>query len=140
MIYTDVKNLQWADEQNTTINCDVFFTQFNNYLPFTASPNDPESYGVEIFNDCVAGVYGEIAPYVKPIPTAEQNKNTAISLLSQTDWTTIPDVADPALSNPYLSNQKEFISFRNEVRQISINPVAGNLDWKSTPNPVWQSV
>ena len=28
-------------------------------------------------------------------------KNKANSLLSATDWTTIPDVANPAVSNPY---------------------------------------
>ena len=137
MIYTDVKNPKWADQQNTIINCEVFFTQFNSYLPFTANPNDPESYGVEIFNDCIAGVYGEIAPYIKPIPTAEDNKNTAVNLLTQTDWTTISDVADPALSNPYLTNQAEFITFRNQVRPIAINPVAGNIDWPIQPEPIW---
>jgi hypothetical protein len=137
MIYNNVKNPQWADEQNTIINCEVFFTEFNSYLPFTANPNDPESYGVQIFNDCVSGVYGQITPYIKPIPTIEENKIIAINLLSQTDWTTIPDVANPALSNPYLTNQSEFIAFRNQVRPIAINPVAGNIDFPTTPNPIW---
>jgi hypothetical protein len=75
-------------------------------------------------------------PYV---PTAEDNKNTAVNLLTQTDWTTIPDVADPALSNPYLTNQAEFITFRNQVRAIAINPVAGNINFPTTPTEIWSS-
>jgi hypothetical protein len=38
-------------------------------------------------------------------PTAEDNKQTAISLLQKTDWTQIPSVSDPTLSNPYLANK-----------------------------------
>lgn len=67
------------------------------------------------------------------------NKSKAISLLQQTDWTTIPDVADPALSNPYLTNQAEFITFRNQVRPIAINPVAGNLTWPTVPVATWSN-
>ena len=49
-----------------------------------------------------------IAPPV-PAPTPEQLiqqcQMTASALLSSTDWTSIPDVADPTKSNPYLMNQ-----------------------------------
>ena len=40
-----------------------------------------------------------IEPYVLPT-LVDTNKQTAITLLQETDWTTIPDVADPAISNP----------------------------------------
>jgi hypothetical protein len=73
-------------------------------------------------------------------PTAEQNKATASGLLSETDWTTIPDVADPAKSNPYLTNVDEFLVYRNAVRQYAINPVAGDIDWPIVPNSVWATV
>lgn len=73
-------------------------------------------------------------------PTAADNKQIAVSLLQETDWTTIPDVADPQLSNPYLANQAEFISYRNAVRQYAINPVAGNINWPTAPQENWQTV
>jgi hypothetical protein len=99
---------------------------------------------IDCSNDIIAHKYEYINNDFVLLPeaqtTAEENKKTAIDLLSQTDWTTISDVADSALSNPYLANQAEFITFRNEVRQIAINPIDGNLDWKSIPNAVWQSV
>ena len=52
------------------------------------------------------------------IPTAEENKQTAIELLQKTDWATIADVSDPNLSNPYLSNAKEFIDYRNLINYL----------------------
>ena len=55
-------------------------------------------------------------------PTAAQNKQTAMSKLQTTDWTTIPDVGDPTKSNPYLSNVQDFVTYRNAVRQYAINP------------------
>jgi hypothetical protein len=74
-----------------------------------------------------------------PTPTAEENKNYAIELLSETDWATIPDVADPAISNPYLTNQQAYFDYRNLVRPYTINPVAGNINWPTQPTPIWSN-
>ena len=74
----------------------------------------------------------------KPI-TIDDNKNTATALLSETDWTALPDVADPAKSSPYLANVSDFNAYRNAVRQIAINPVAGNIDWPAKPNADWRA-
>lgn len=76
-------------------------------------------------------------PYV---PTAEDNKRTAIGLLQQTDWTQIPSVGDPALSNPYLANKNAFDIYRNSVRQYALNPVAGDISWPVAPTEVWTTV
>jgi hypothetical protein len=83
----------------------------------------------------------QYVPYVEPtpIPTAEENKDTAVQILSSTDWTSIPDVADPALSNPYLVNQAEFISYRSIIRGIAVNPTAGILNWPQLPSEVWSN-
>lgn len=79
-------------------------------------------------------------PYPPPPPvppTAEQNKNTASQLLTNTDWTTIPDVASP-INDPYLGNQGEFIAYRNEIRKIAVNPTAGDLVWATVPVEIWK--
>lgn len=145
MNYTDVKNPQWANENHTVIDCNVLFNDFApEYLPFAANPSDTSNpNSQQIFIECVEGVWGEVAEYVPPppyVPSAEWNKQTAIQLLQQTDWTTIADVADPALSNPYLANQSAFISYRNAVRQYAIYPVEGNIDWPVMPQEDWQTV
>jgi hypothetical protein len=73
-------------------------------------------------------------------PTVEDNKSTAIYLLQQTDWTQIPSVSDPALSNPYLANKNAFDIYRNSVRQYALNPVAGDINWPVAPQEVWTTV
>ena len=77
------------------------------------------------------------------IPTQEAdskaaNKATASSLLAGTDWTTIADVASPT-NNPYLSNQAEFIAYRNVIRAIAVYPPAGEIVWATAPVAVWES-
>jgi hypothetical protein len=47
---------------NGTINCEVNHPRFG-WVPFTASPNDVEEYGRELYAELIAGVHGEIAPY-----------------------------------------------------------------------------
>jgi len=82
-----------------------------------------------------------IAPPV-PAPTpAEliaQCKATATGILSATDWTAIPDVADPLKSNPYLMNQADFVSYRSTVRNYAVNPVA-NPVWPTQPIEQWSN-
>jgi hypothetical protein len=65
-------------------------------------------------------------------------KNQAKQLLSATDWTSIADVANPAVSNPYLTNQTEFLAYRSTVRGYAVNPVA-NPTWPTQPTEQWSS-
>ena len=139
MNYTNVTNPQWATADHSSINCTVDFEAYGP-TPFTANPNDTQSDSAQIFNACVAGEYGAIAEYIPPapfVPTAEGNKTTAVNLLSQTDWTSIADVANPAVSNPYLMNQAEFLAYRSQLRAIAVNPTAGNIDWPVKPQEQW---
>lgn len=89
-------------------------------------------------NALAAWVAENTKPAPDPIPpTAEDNKYTASQKLYMTDWTTIPDVSDPTKSNPHLGNADEFIAYRNQIRAIAINPVAGFIDWAVEPQAVW---
>lgn len=66
-------------------------------------------------------------------------KQQASSLLSQTDWTTIADVADPTKSQPYLLNQAEFTAYRSAVRVLAVYPVADPV-WPVKPAEQWSAV
>lgn len=67
MNYTDVKNPQWANAEHTAINCDVDFDDLTEELvPFTAVASGDYEHSHQIFAECVAGNYGEIAEYVEP--------------------------------------------------------------------------
>lgn len=55
-------------------------------LQFTASPNDCEPHGVELYNRAIAGEFGPIAPYVEPPVTLAQKQAEARAYLNSTDW------------------------------------------------------
>ena len=142
MNYTNVTNPKWSNPEHTTIDCEVTFDEIG-IVPFTANPLDTGNLSSkQIFDQCVAGDYGVVAEYVPPppyIPTAEDNKNTAINLLQQTDWTTIADVSDPARSNPYLVNAADFVTYRNALRAIVFNPTYDAV-FPTKPTEQWSTV
>ncbi|OJR11536.1 hypothetical protein BK375_25450 [Escherichia coli] len=53
----------WADRGHTTINCTVKFSDAETECVFTASADDPESYGREIFEACIRGDAGPVGEY-----------------------------------------------------------------------------
>src|SRR3990167_495188 len=44
------------------------------WLPFTASPNDSEQHGRELYAAAIAGTLGAITAYVAPIKTAAEER------------------------------------------------------------------
>lgn len=67
MKYTQVLNPTWANAEHTAINCDVDFDDLREeYVPFTAVASGDYEHSHQIFAECVAGNYGEIAEYVEP--------------------------------------------------------------------------
>jgi len=72
-----VSNPEYADSGSTTINCDVVWNNGKNDLPampFTATANDIEQHGVDLFNSLINGAYGAISPYVHPALTVDDYK------------------------------------------------------------------
>jgi hypothetical protein len=124
-IPSNVRALQWKETSG--------------WLEFWDKPNEDITALPNWVNCCLTkwDEANNPPPYV---PTSEENKQTAVSFLQQTDWTTIPDVSDPTKSNPYLSNANDFVTYRNAVRQYAINPVAGNITWPTLPQEVWTTV
>ena len=61
---TSVRNPKWANKEHTLIDCEITTSQLGDeVLPFTANPNDCEPHGRKIFDDIVAGKYGDILEY-----------------------------------------------------------------------------
>lgn len=65
-------------------------------------------------------------------------RQAAIGALNSTDWASIADIADPTKNNPYLTNQADFIAYRNEVRQLALNPVVDPV-YPTPPTEQWSS-
>lgn len=127
-IPADVHALQWQDTAG--------WIEYNSPLV----ENQPITELPAWANCCMVKWTEANTPVPPQPPTAEQNKNAATQKLQATDWTTIPDVADPTKSNPYLSNAQDFVTYRNAVRQYAVYPVAGNIDWPVVPQEVWVKV
>lgn len=53
----------YAMPDGSIIALQVKFAEFDEVLPFGASPHDSMPYGVELFNRAMAGEFGEIAPF-----------------------------------------------------------------------------
>jgi hypothetical protein len=92
-------------------------------------------YIQKAINNGWENITGSYPPPPSP-PTAENNKATAVYLLDESDWTTVADVANP-INSPYLANQAAFISYRNEIRKIAVDPIAGDIVWATQPVEVW---
>jgi len=111
------------------------------WIEFNESIPNEEITALPSWATCCMTKWNEANTPVPPQPpTAEQNKATAIQKLQNTDWATIPDVADPLKSNPYLSNSQDFVTYRNSVRQYAVYPVAGDINWPVVPQEVWTNV
>ena len=57
----------YNNEERTSILLTVKWEEFQEEMPFGATSYDPEPYGVDLFNRAVAGEFGTVAPFVKPI-------------------------------------------------------------------------
>ncbi len=56
----EIKNPKY--NKDGTIDLDMNHPIYG-WIPFTASPNDPEEYGKAIFYLAKSGKYGDVAPY-----------------------------------------------------------------------------
>lgn len=87
MRYTQVLNPTWANAEHTAINCDVDFDDLREELvPFTAVAEGDYEHSHQIFAECVAGNYGEIAEYVAPpvpeyVPPPQPTKEELLAKL-----------------------------------------------------------
>ena len=57
------------------------------------------------------------------------NKALAMNLLSDTDWTQMPDV--------YLINKGDFTDYRTALRTIALNPPITVTEWPTKPDEQW---
>ena len=82
-------------------------------------------------------VTGSWPPAPQP-PTADENKEYAKGLLANTDWVELPSVTDTTRS-PHLLNPTDFLTYRDAIRVIAVNPVAGDINWPALPTSQWSS-
>lgn len=69
MEYTTVKNLVWVNPEKTAFDCDVYFSQYAEELPFTCSQHETQKYPHvgSIWSRAMNGDFGVIAEFVPPV-------------------------------------------------------------------------
>lgn len=122
-------------ENNIVVNVTIASAEFAQSQGWILMPEYVDGMAVGIGWGYVDGEF--IPP--PPIDYSAQNKEQATTLLQQTDWTCTVDINNPQHSNPYLTNQDEFLSYRSQVRQIAINPPSEPATFPTVPTEVWSS-
>lgn len=93
----------------------------------------PEDFDVLRINEYVIVDGQAVLPWVKI------NKDTAKQLLADTDWSATVDITNPHYSNPYLTNQSEFLAYRSTVRGVAVNPPDTEYVFPLPPVAQWAS-
>src|SRR4030067_2187991 len=63
------RNLKY--NRSGTVDMEIEHPKYG-WIPFTASPNDSEQRGRELYAAAIAGEFGAIAAYIAPIKTVEE--------------------------------------------------------------------
>lgn len=142
----DGKFYNELDLTSCAIPADVHALQWDGvagWIEFKDPVPNEEITSLPAWANCCMAKWDEVnnlPPPPRLPPTVEQNKKAARKKLQATDWATIPSIADPEKSNPYLTNVQDFVVYRNAVRQYAIYPVAGDIDWPVVPQAIWTKV
>lgn len=126
---SDIHALQWTEDSG--------WIEYNNGEPNEDIDSLP-SWAIEAISSWEEEDYNIKHPPAPPAPTAEENKILGTNKLYATDWVNQPDVMDTSVE-PHLLNRDEFLEYRAQIRNLVLNPVAGNIDWPEVPESVWSS-
>lgn len=79
MIIESVTAPVWADAAHTSINCRIKFEGLVEAIAYTATRDDTEAHGRELFADLVAGKYGKIGKFAVDIEVLKAGKLAALT-------------------------------------------------------------
>jgi hypothetical protein len=105
----------FSNRENTLIDIDVFFPTLNEVVRYTASIYSPECpHSEEIFKRAISGEFGEVCEYQRNLDIEWNNVRAMRNdLLSQSDWTQVPDNG--------LKNKEQWKLYRQALRDITEN-------------------
>jgi hypothetical protein len=110
------------------INCEINHPDFG-WIPFTASPHDPEKHGRDIYQRIIKD--GNIAPYIPPPPPSQAELESDArynrdQLLQESDWTQLPDVPE--------SIKSKWAAYRQLLRDVPQQEnFPENIIWPQKP-------
>lgn len=75
------KNPVYGSEDGSVVTLTVKFEEFNEEMPFGATPYDTMPYGVDLYNRAIAGEFGLIAPFPVLVAPEDQPVTTGAQTL-----------------------------------------------------------
>ena len=138
-----VRNVAWADFAQTAVDMEVDFDeQDEEFVAFTASPDDPESYGVDLYNRAIAGDFGPIADWPRPDNVTGERAMELLRedrdrLLVESDYIEMPT----KWATLSADQQTAWASYRNALRDIPADYPNAELQHNGTyTDMVWVNV
>ena len=117
----------WVNAEHTAIDCEIEHPQYG-WIPFTASPDDVEAHGREVF---AALSKGDVAEYVPPTPPTTEELAAAAraerdTLLAATDWTQAADVPQ--------ATKDKWAPYRQALRDVTEQSgFPSDIQWPAKP-------
>ena len=124
MNITNARNPKFSSAN--TVNLEIEHPQYG-WLPFTASPDDTEAHGRDLFARAIAGEFGSVVEYVAPVKSPEQIRVEAIRQ--------IDTQRDAALSAGFTHNGQLFHcdpTFQSQIQAFLLAWQAGMLPADAT--------
>ena len=121
------KDPVWANAEHTMIDCEINHPTYG-WIPFTASLDDVEAHGREVFTALSKGDAAEYVP--PPLPTTEELAAAARAernaLLAATDWTQAADVPQ--------TTKDKWAPYRQALRDVTEQSgFPSEIQWPSKP-------
>jgi hypothetical protein len=116
---------QWANTNQTAIRLWVKFADIDIEVPFTASPDDSESYGRNLYLAAASGQYGSVAEYVAPpvmIPESITRRQARLALLSAGLLEQVEQLINDPLTSPEIK-----IVYQDSTHWYRDDPILINL-------------
>lgn len=130
----DARTPKYSRPDNSTIDLEIDHPVYG-WIPFTASPDDVEAHGRELFARAEAGDFGDVAAYEPPPPPtvdelAAQARARRNQLLAESDWTQLPD-ARAALG---AEKAAAWDAYRQALRDVPEQPdFPSTIEWPVAP-------
>ena len=128
--YTAARNPQWLNAKKTQLLVEVNFNHidFEEWAPFAAVESGDLEHTHQIWAECVAGKYGEIADFVPPADITGSDAMRYLRLerdrrLGDTDW----------WANTDRTMTDEQTAYRKALRDLPANNPNAILRWEQPP-------
>jgi hypothetical protein len=118
----------WANAEKTLVNMRVTIAGVSGEHDFTASPQDGEAHGRELYQDAIDGIFGAVQDYVLPpvaqiAALARERRGT---LITATDWTQNADIPQ--------ATKDKWAPYRQALRDVpQQSGFPSNIVWPTPP-------